>query len=110
MIIALTIGVLVAGGTYLLLQRSLVRIAFGVGVLSHAVNLFLLTAGISAYRQEPLAYKMDPAQAADPLPQAFVLTAIVITLAVTVFLLALAVIGRNDNTHRVPETGEEHDR
>ncbi|NLW99535.1 MAG: cation:proton antiporter subunit C [Actinomycetales bacterium] len=110
MILALTIGFLVAGGTYLLLQRSLVRIAFGVGVLSHAVNLFLLTAGITAYRQEPLASRMDPAQAADPLPQAFVLTAIVITLAVTVFLLALAVIGRNDNTHRVPETGEEHDR
>ncbi len=61
-------------------------------------------------RLEPLASRMDPAQAADPLPQAFVLTAIVITLAVTVFLLALAVIGRNDNTHRVPETGEEHDR
>ena len=36
--------------------------------------------------------------------------AIVITLALTVFLLAMAVIGRNDNTHRIPETGEEHDR
>ena len=46
MILALTIGVLVAGGTYLLLQRSLVRIAFGVGVLSHAVNLFLLPSGV----------------------------------------------------------------
>ena len=53
---------------------------------------------------------MDPAAAADPLPQAFVLTAIVITLALTVFLLAFAVIGRNDNTHRIPQTGEEHDR
>ncbi|HHU10815.1 MAG TPA: Na+/H+ antiporter subunit C [Intrasporangiaceae bacterium] len=110
MILSLTIGVLVAGGTYLLLQRSLVRIAFGIGILSHAVNLFLLTAGVSAYRDEPLVGLMDPAEAADPLPQAFVLTAIVITLAVTVFLLALAVIGRNDNTHRIPETGEERDR
>lgn len=110
MIIALTIGILVGGGTYLLLQRSLVRIAFGVGIISHAVNLFLLTAGVPAYRDEPIADEMDPAAAADALPQAFVLTAIVITLAVTVFLLALAVIGRNDNTHRIPETGEEHDR
>ena len=110
MIIALTIGVLVGGGTYLLLQRSLVRIAFGVGIISHAVNLLLLTSGVPAYRGEPLANRMDPAAAADPLPEAFVLTAIVITLAVTVFLLALAVIGRNDNTHRIPETGEEHDR
>ncbi|CCH70481.1 MAG TPA: cation:proton antiporter subunit C [Phycicoccus elongatus] len=110
MILALTIGVLVAGGTYLLLQRSLVRIAFGVGVLSHAVNLFLLTSGVPAYRGEPLANRMDPATAADPLPQAFVLTAIVITLAVTVILLALAVVGRNDDTMRMPESGEERDR
>lgn len=110
MILSLTIGILIAGGTYLLLQRSLVRIAFGVGLFSHGVNLFILTAGVSAYRDEPLGGRMDPAAAADPLPQAFVLTAIVITLAVTVFLLALAVIGRNDNTHRIPETGEEHDR
>jgi multicomponent Na+:H+ antiporter subunit C len=98
-ILSLTIGVLVAGGVYLLLQRSLVRIAFGVGVLSHAVNLFLLTAGVPAYRGEPLANRMDPATAA-----------IVITLAVTVFLLALAVVGRNDDTTRMPETGEERDR
>lgn len=110
MILALTIGVLTGGGIYLLLQRSLVRIAFGVGVLGHAVNLFLLTAGGPAYRGEPLADRMDPATAADPLPQAFVLTAIVITLAVTVFLLALAVIGRNDDTWRVPECGTEHER
>ena len=110
MIIALTIGVLVAGATYLLLHRSLVRIAFGAGLLSHAVNLFLLTSGVSAYRDEPLSDHMDPAAAADPLPQAFVLTAIVISLALTVFLLSFAVIGRNDNTHRIPETGEEHDR
>ena len=74
MIIALTIGVLVAGGTYLLLHRSLVRIAFGVGLLSHAVNLFILAAGVTSYRDEPIGGLMDPAAAADPLPQAFVLT------------------------------------
>lgn len=110
MILALTIGVLVGGGTYLMLQRSLVRIAFGVGVVSHAVNIFLLASGVPAYRDEPLHDRMDPSAAADPLPEAFVLTAIVITLALTVFLLALAALGRNDNTHRIPETGEEHDR
>ena len=110
MILSLTIGVLVAGGTYLLLQRSLVRIAFGVGLLSHAVNLFLLASGVTADGGEPRADRMDPAAAADPRPQAFVLTAIVITLAVTVFLLALAVVGRNDDSWRIPETGEEHDR
>ena len=44
----------------------------------------------------------------DPLPMAFVLTAIVITLAVTVVMLTLAVIGHNDDTHRMPSTGESH--
>jgi multicomponent Na+:H+ antiporter subunit C len=47
---------------------------------------------------------------ADPLPQAFVLTAIVITLAVTVIMLMLAVLGHNDDTHLMPPTGEVHDR
>ena len=46
----------------------------------------------------------------DPLPQAFVLTAIVIALAVTVLMLAMAVIGHNDDTKRMPATGETHER
>jgi multicomponent Na+:H+ antiporter subunit C len=45
--------------------------------------------------------------AADPLPHAFVLTAIVIAFAVTVLMLAMAVIGHNDDTKRMPPTGEE---
>ena len=44
----------------------------------------------------------------DPLPMAFVLTAIVITLAVTVVMLTFAVLGHNDDTHRMPPTGETH--
>ncbi len=105
--IALMIGVLAGGGTYLLLQRSLVRATFGVGLLGHAANLLILAAGGTAYRDEPLADRMDATRAADPLPQAFVLTAIVITMAVTVFLLALAVIGHNDDVRHTPDTGEE---
>ena len=47
---------------------------------------------------------------ADPLPQAFVLTAIVITMAVTIFMLpTLAVIGRDDDMTEHPDTGETHD-
>lgn len=110
MTLALTIGVLVAGGTYLVLQRSMVRIIFGMALLSHAANLLLLAAGVSAWRAEPLADRTSAVDAADPLPQAFVLTAIVITLAITVLMLTLAVIGHNDDTRRMPETGETHDR
>ncbi|GHD04902.1 sodium:proton antiporter [Zhihengliuella salsuginis] len=110
MILAMTVGVLAAGGTYLLLQREMVRMVFGVGLLSHAANFLLLASGVPAWRDEPLVDRMDLAQAADPLPQAFVLTAIVITLAVTIFMLALAVLGHNDDTRRAPETGETHEK
>ena len=109
MILAMTVGVLAAGGVYLLLQRSMVRAVFGIGLLSHAANFVLLAAGVSAWRAEPLANRTDAAVAADPLPQAFVLPAIVITLAVTVYMLMLAVLGNNDDTHRMPNTGESHD-
>ena len=49
------------------------------------------------------------ADMADPLPQAFVLTAIVITMAVTILMLTLAVIGRDDDMTEHPNTGETHD-
>ena len=103
----MTVAVLVAGGVYLLCQAGLVRIVFGITLLSHAANLVLLAAGVSAWRTEPLNTP-GSTEVADPLPMAFVLTAIVITLAVTVLMRALARIGGNDDTFRPPETGEEH--
>ncbi|MFB9775654.1 sodium:proton antiporter [Brevibacterium otitidis] len=108
MILAVTVGVLTAGGVYLLLQRSMVRAVFGLTLISHAANFALLASGVSAWRGEPLADRTDAALAADPLPQAFVLTAIVITLAVTIFMLAMAVLGHDDDQFRTPETGEAH--
>ena len=110
MIIFVLIGVLVAGGTYLVQQRSMVQVVFGLALLSHAANFVLLSAGVAAWRGEPLADRTAAVDAAVPLPQAFVLTAIVITMAVTIFMLATAVVGHNDDTHRMPETGEGHDR
>ncbi|WP_370890959.1 sodium:proton antiporter [Janibacter sp. GXQ6167] len=110
MILFVTIAVLTAGGVYLVQQRSMVQIVFGVSLMSHAANFVLLAAGVPAWRGEPIASATAAESAADPLPQAFVLTAIVITLAVTVFMLMLAVLGHNDDTRRMPATGETHDR
>ncbi|UVE94439.1 sodium:proton antiporter [Dietzia sp. B32] len=107
MTIAIMIGVLTAGGVYLMMQRGMVRVVFGLALISHAVNLMLLSSGVSAWRAEPLAGVNGIDVSADPLPQAFVLTAIVITLAVTVFMLSLAVVSSDDDTHNVPPTGEE---
>ena len=108
MTVAIMIGVITAGGVYLMMQRGMVRVVFGLSLISHAVNLSLLSAGVAAWRAEPLADVNEADVSADPLPQAFVLTAIVITLAVTVFMLALAVVSRDDDTHVVPPTGEDH--
>lgn len=98
MIMAFTIAVLVAGAVYLILQRGLVRLIFGMTLMSHAANLMLLAAGVGAWRGEAFAGERDLSVAADPLPQAFVLTAIVIAMATTTILLAVAALGRNDDT------------
>jgi multicomponent Na+:H+ antiporter subunit C len=98
-ILALTVGALVAGAVYLVLQRDLLRAILGFVLLSHGINLLLFSAGGISRRGEPLGSDLDPATTADPLPQAFVLTAIVIAFGITIYLLALAVTG----------TPEEHD-
>jgi multicomponent Na+:H+ antiporter subunit C len=85
--LALGVGVLFAVGTYLLLQRTLTRIVLGIGLLGHATVLLLVATGP---RGEP-PVGVDAAEGvADPLPQALALTAIVITMAITVFVLTLA--------------------
>ena len=90
--LALLIGVLYAVGTYLLLQRTLTRVVLGHGLLGHGANLLLLQAGgpggLVPFVSAAGGATVGPT--ADPLPQAMVLTAIVITFGVTAFLLALA--------------------
>lgn len=88
--LALVVGVLYAVGTYLLLQRLLTRVIIGLGLIAHGANLLLLLSGGDP-GEPPFADAAGVvAGASDPLPQAMVLTAIVITFAVTAFLLALA--------------------
>jgi len=95
--LALLVGVLYSVGTYLLLQRTLTRVVVGLGLLSHGANLLLLQAG-GPPGLAPFATKEGAGVVvtsagqgtADPLPQAMVLTAIVITFGVTAFLLAMA--------------------
>lgn len=102
MMLALTVGALVAGAAYLVLQRDFLRVIIGFVLLSHAVNLLLFSAGGIGRRGEPLGSDLDVAATADPLPQAFVLTAIVIAFAITIYLLVLAVTG-SEREHDGPE-------
>ncbi|HHW83147.1 MAG TPA: Na(+)/H(+) antiporter subunit C [Actinomycetales bacterium] len=82
-------GVLVGVGVYLLLERSLTRIILGVSIASNGVNILFLVAGGSMGRP-PLNAPENEVGMVDPLPQAFMLTAIVITLGTIAFVLAMA--------------------
>jgi multicomponent Na+:H+ antiporter subunit C len=104
MSLALSIGLLAAAGTFLVLQRGMIRIILGFVLLTHAVNLLIIAAGGVARRDAPFIGG-DTAMAADPLPQAFVLTAIVIAFAITVVLATLAAVGRGDDDTE-PGSGE----
>ncbi len=89
---ALLIGLLIACGLYLILERNLLRFIFGLILLSNGVNLLIVTAGRIARTAPPLVPEGQYAPLSDvanALPQALVLTAIVISFGLTVFTLAL---------------------
>jgi multicomponent Na+:H+ antiporter subunit C len=87
-LLAATAATLFSIGTYLVLQRKLSRIIIGLGLLTHGANILLITSG---RRGDPPIVGSGPQRSfSDPIPQALVLTAIVITFAVTALLLALA--------------------
>ncbi|QBX56026.1 Na(+)/H(+) antiporter subunit C [Nocardioides seonyuensis] len=76
-------------GVYLVLERSLTRVLVGLVMLTNGVNLLFLVSGGEAGRA-PIVSETDTSAMSDPLPQALVLTAIVISLGTTAFLLAMA--------------------
>jgi multicomponent Na+:H+ antiporter subunit C len=87
-LLAATAATLVGVGAYLVMQRQLSRIIIGLALLTHGANILLITSG---RRGAPPIVGQGGAEAfSDPLPQALALTAIVITFAVTMLLLALA--------------------
>lgn len=90
-VLALLVGILYTAGVYMLLRRSILKFIIGVIYLSNATNLLVfLSAGVVA-GNPPFTGPAGPppAPVADPLPQALVLTAIVIGLGMSVFILAL---------------------
>lgn len=93
-------GVLYAVGVYLLLERSLTRVLLGLMLLTNGTNLLILHAGGAAGFAPLYDGSIAAQDYSDPLPQALILTAIVISLAVTAFLLGMIyrswVLGRRD--------------
>lgn len=99
-LIAAIIGVLTACGVYLTLRARTFPVVLGLTFLSYAVNLFLFAMGRLTIGQPPVI-AARAAGYADPLPQALVLTAIVISFGMTAFVIVLALKAR-------AELGNDH--
>lgn len=89
LLVSLLIGFLFAVGTYMILDRRLLRVAMGTSLISHGVLLFLITAGNLKRGASPIIIDGITSYV-DPVPQALILTAIVINFATTAFCLVLA--------------------
>lgn len=89
-LVASTVGVLTAGGVYLILRLRAFPVILGISLLSYAVNVFLFSTGRLAVGAPPILQKYSDIAYTDPLPQALVLTAIVISFGMTAVLVMFA--------------------
>ena len=97
LVVALAIGVLTGSGVWLLLRPRTFQVVIGLSLLSYAVNLFILAMGRLRVAAAPIVEAggaADPSAYTDPLPQALVLTAIVISFAMTALLLVVLLAAR----------------
>ena len=115
-VLAALVGLFIAIGTYLLLSRSVIRMLLGLVVLGNGVNLLIFTAGRLTREIAPIVppgLEQPAGPIANPLPQALILTAIVIGFAMFSFLLVLAfrayqsLDADNTDTMRVAEPVDE---
>ena len=96
-VLALAIGALAGSGVWLLLRPRTFQVVVGLSLFSYAVNLFIFAMGWVRGGVAPFVrpgVPVDPAQFADPLPQALVLTAIVISFSMTALLLVVLLAAR----------------
>jgi multicomponent Na+:H+ antiporter subunit C len=108
LILPLTIGILVTVSVFLIIQKKLIKLVLGFAMLSHATNLMIMASGWVQDGKPPILpvekILIQPQVYVDPLPQAMVLTAIVISLAVIAFLLTVALnMQRNFKTDNIDE-------
>lgn len=96
LIVALAIGVLTASGTWLILRPRTFQVIMGLALLSYGVNLFIFAMGRLVIDRPPIVDDpiVDVSRYADPVPQALILTAIVISFATTALFLVLLLAAR----------------
>jgi len=88
-LVASAIGVLVAGGIFLALRARTFQVVLGLTLISYAVNLFLFASGRLVLNRPPI-WDKSVSEYTDPLPQALVLTAIVISFGMTAVIVLMA--------------------
>jgi multicomponent Na+:H+ antiporter subunit C len=91
-LLAFVVGALYAGGLYMIMRRSIVKLIIGLGLLGHAANLLIFTVGRVTPGSPPVISEGSEVLTppfADPLPQALILTAIVIGFGVQAFATVL---------------------
>lgn len=97
LVLSIAIGVLMGSGIWLLLRPRTFQLVMGLTLISYAVNLFIFsTGGLAIDREAILVDGVPPdlAHYTDPVPQALVLTAIVISFAMTALLLVIILASR----------------
>lgn len=98
LVVASSVGLLTAGGIYLILRLRVFPVVLGLSLLSYAVNVFIFSSGRLTIGAPPILH--DGAHAyTDPLPQALVLTAIVISFGMTAVLVMIALGAYLENGH-----------
>lgn len=108
LLLAITAGVLYAAGIYLMLRRRLAQLIIGLGLLTNGTNILIFTSGSLTRATPPVipaGLERAPEPFADPVPQSFILTAIVIGFGVLAFALVLA-----HQVHRTSGTDNLGDR
>lgn len=109
LLVTLAVGILVAGGVFLVLRPRTFSTILGLALLSYAANLFLFASSYVRTGLAPLA-SIDGAPFPDPLPQALVLTAIVISFGMTGFVVVLGLRAYADlGSDHVDGLGEDTD-
>lgn len=110
LLLAFAVGSLFACGTYLILRRGQIKLILGLALLSHGVNLLLFGSGRLTEGRPPIflnkadyAETLSSSLPADPLPQALILTAIVISFGITAFVIVLV-----NRRHTVTQTDYVH--
>ena len=108
-LVASATGVLTAGGVYLILRQRTFPVILGLALLSYAVNLFIFASGRLVVDASPILSKTGDGVYTDPLPQALVLTAIVISFGMTAVLVLVGLGAYLESGHDRVDLGREAD-